>query len=248
MIAIGSGVAYCAWMASFTETVEKHNPAATATGLAVWGWIIRIVVTTSLIVFTFVVPATSTLVDQGSRAQAIQAAHPKEVATLQSLDPATAAALQKNATDPQALPKALGQVCVGNGDPAAKCASVTAAASRSINDLATASAIDTTTLNALSGGSTDPALIAKAQSEIAKAFNISNAAALTKLLALAVPSTKADLTLVTPYANQLVAATKNIPADDLAFLQANAAKIAKAQKDNPGQWQTWWWVCFGGQL
>jgi MFS family permease len=248
VIAVGSGVAYCAWMASFTETVEKHNPAATATGLAVWGWIIRIVVTVSLIIFTFVVPATSTLVDQGSRAQAIQAKYPKEVATLQSLEPATSAALTKNPTDPVALPQALQQVCIGNGDPAAKCASVRAAATRSINQLATASAIDPTTLNALSAGSTSPVLIAKATGEISKAFNISNAAALTKLLALAVPSTKADLTLVTPYANQLVAATKNIPADDLAFLQANAAKIAKAQKDNPGQWQHWWWVCFAGQL
>ena len=37
-----------------------------------------------------------------------------------------------------------------------------------------------------------------------------NAAALTKLLALAVPSTKADLTLVTPYATQLVSATGKI--------------------------------------
>ena len=27
-------IAYAPWMASFTETVEKHNPAATATGLA----------------------------------------------------------------------------------------------------------------------------------------------------------------------------------------------------------------------
>jgi len=41
----GGGMAYCAWMASFTETVERHNPAATATGLAVWGWTLRMVVT-----------------------------------------------------------------------------------------------------------------------------------------------------------------------------------------------------------
>jgi MFS family permease len=51
MIAVGSaisafmGFAYAAWMASFTETVEAHNPALTATGLAVWGWILRLVVT-----------------------------------------------------------------------------------------------------------------------------------------------------------------------------------------------------------
>ena len=38
------GVAYTPWMASFTETVEHRNPAAVATGLAIWGWIIRVVV------------------------------------------------------------------------------------------------------------------------------------------------------------------------------------------------------------
>jgi hypothetical protein len=41
------GIAYAAWMASFTETIEAHNPALTATGLAVWGWLLRLVVTAS---------------------------------------------------------------------------------------------------------------------------------------------------------------------------------------------------------
>src|SRR4030095_1912770 len=36
LIACGGGIAYVAWMAAFTETVERHNPAATATGLAVF--------------------------------------------------------------------------------------------------------------------------------------------------------------------------------------------------------------------
>ena len=35
VISAGGGIAYCAWMAAYTETVEKHNPAATATGLAI---------------------------------------------------------------------------------------------------------------------------------------------------------------------------------------------------------------------
>lgn len=30
LIALGSGMSYCAWMAAFTETVEERNPAATA--------------------------------------------------------------------------------------------------------------------------------------------------------------------------------------------------------------------------
>ena len=46
-----------AWMAAFTETVERHNPAATATGLAIWGWIVRVVVTVSYAALLFVVAA-----------------------------------------------------------------------------------------------------------------------------------------------------------------------------------------------
>lgn len=55
MAAVGCGIsvllgtAYAAWMASFTETVEAHNPALTANGLAVWGWLLRLVVMASFI-------------------------------------------------------------------------------------------------------------------------------------------------------------------------------------------------------
>ena len=97
--AVGGGMAYVAWMAAFTETVEKHNPAATATGLAIWGWILRVVVTVVLAALILVVPATSTLVDKGTRAQEIQAAHPDAVATLGALDGPTLATLQKNPSD-----------------------------------------------------------------------------------------------------------------------------------------------------
>ena len=34
LLAIFLAIAYAPWMASFTETVEKRNPALTATGLA----------------------------------------------------------------------------------------------------------------------------------------------------------------------------------------------------------------------
>jgi hypothetical protein len=39
-----------------------------------------------------------------------------------------------------------------------------------------------------------------------------------------------------------------VPPADLAYLSANAAKVAQAAKDNPGQWQRWWWICFLSQL
>src|SRR3954452_10048606 len=90
----GGGMAYVAWMAAFTETVEKHNPAATATGLAIWGWILRLVVTASLAIFTLVVPATSILVDQATPITEMKAEHPTEFAIITTVDPADVAAVQ----------------------------------------------------------------------------------------------------------------------------------------------------------
>jgi len=49
-------------MASFTETVEARNPALTATGLAVWGWLLRLVVTVCFIALPLVVKSVDTLV------------------------------------------------------------------------------------------------------------------------------------------------------------------------------------------
>lgn len=108
--AFGLGLAYCAWMAAFTETVERHNPAATATGLAIWGWTVRIVVTVSLFAFTFAVTATSTLVDQGSRVSAIVEEYPQQVATISAVSPQTLAALKVNPADPAAGAAAVQQL------------------------------------------------------------------------------------------------------------------------------------------
>ena len=131
----------------------------------------------------------------------------------------TSAALSKNPTDPAALPTALSEVAKQQGASAATQANVKSIATKRIDELITASAIDATTLAALSGGSTAPDLIAKAQGEIAAARNITSAAALTRLLALASAPVKADLAVVTPYANALLAANKAIPAADLALIQ-----------------------------
>ena len=60
-------IAYAPWMASFTETVEKHNPALIATGLAVWGWIIRVVVALSALILPLVVSSMTPLVTYGAQ-------------------------------------------------------------------------------------------------------------------------------------------------------------------------------------
>jgi MFS family permease len=57
------GVAYVTWMASFTETVEAHNPALTATGLAIWGWLVRLVVTACFLCLPLVVKSVTPLIE-----------------------------------------------------------------------------------------------------------------------------------------------------------------------------------------
>jgi MFS family permease len=169
LIAVGTGIAYCNWMAAFTETVEKHNPAATATGLAIWGWIIRAVITLALIAFTFAVPATSTLVDQGPQVKELAEKYAPQLQTAAAVDPATLATLSANPNDLAAGARAVSQVSTKLGIPPGQ--------------------------------------------------------ALTRLVALG-----------------------QVPKADLAFLQANGAKVQQAQKDNPKQWQKWWWVTFAGQI
>jgi MFS family permease len=70
ILAVFLAIAYAPWMASFTETVEKRNPALTATGLAVWGWIIRAVVAISAFVLPYVVSSMTPLVQYGPSVEA----------------------------------------------------------------------------------------------------------------------------------------------------------------------------------
>ncbi|WP_433888308.1 MFS transporter [Streptomyces sp. CA-111067] len=115
-IGVFSGVAYGPWMASFTETVEKHNPAATATGLAVWGWTIRIVVAVSAAFIPVLVTAVTPLVEHGTEvsaasqqaapALAIVKAHPDIFAELGKYTPQT--------TPPELAARAAQEVGVAN--------------------------------------------------------------------------------------------------------------------------------------
>ncbi len=79
LLAVAISAAYSPWMANYTEQVEWHNPALTATGLGVWGWILRIVVALSFLVIPRVITTSTTLVDNQAAAntlRAIQAAAP----------------------------------------------------------------------------------------------------------------------------------------------------------------------------
>jgi len=65
-------ITYTPWMAAYTEAVEAHNPALSATGLAVWGWVLRIVVALSFMVLPRVITTSTTLVDNQVAATNLQ--------------------------------------------------------------------------------------------------------------------------------------------------------------------------------
>src|SRR6516225_3545807 len=102
LLAFGLGIAYTPWMASYTETVEARNPALTATGLAIWGWIIRIVVFAAYLLIPVVINTVTPLVNYGATVSAyatqyqsqlaFASAHPDVVATAQKIPPNVLAA------------------------------------------------------------------------------------------------------------------------------------------------------------
>ena len=63
-------IAYVAWMTSFTETVENLHPSLVIAGIALWGWMVRLVVMSALLVIPQVVPSMNTLVEKGPAVKA----------------------------------------------------------------------------------------------------------------------------------------------------------------------------------
>ena len=94
LLSFGLGIAYTPWMASFTETVEARNPALTATGLAIWGWIIRIVVFVSYLLIPVVINSVTPLVNYGATVSAYATQYSSQLAFAQT-HPQVVAAAQK---------------------------------------------------------------------------------------------------------------------------------------------------------
>ena len=246
----GQGIAYVAWMAAFTETVEKRNPAATATGLAVWGYTARLVATAAFAALPFAVPAVSTLVNDGPRVQEIVATYPDQVKVLQTVDGVTLKALQANPNDPAAQTKALSRL---TAMPPADVGRVLTLSSKYKSELDTAAVVDPAVLGVLATEPTNAEAAAEATGQIAEGLGVVASEAARRLQALgAVPA--ADLGFLQDNGARVAKAgarlqsISEIPPADLAYLSANAADVQKAAEDNPGQWQRWWWICFAGQV
>ena len=111
LLAASISLAYAPWMANYTEQVEHHNPALTASGLAIWGWILRITVALSFLVLPYVITTSTVLVDNqnaGAALQTIQAAQPyapNTTALKCSATPAPANVIANLRTAPEARPE-----------------------------------------------------------------------------------------------------------------------------------------------
>jgi MFS family permease len=117
LLALAISCAYAPWMANYTEQVESHNPALTASGLAIWGWILRITVALSFLVLPYVITTSTVLVDNQDAAtalQAIQAAQPYSPSTTAcASSPAPASVIAGLRATGQAGPDTLATVLQG---------------------------------------------------------------------------------------------------------------------------------------
>lgn len=248
LIGVGQGVAYTGWMAAFTETVERRNPAATATGLAISGSTLRLMLMAASAVLPLAVPATTALVEHGPRIAEITIAYPEQMKVLQTVAPATLAELEKHPDNVDAQVDALVQL---TGKPAAEVRKVVALGSQYPRQLATAAAIDPPVLATLGADPTNAEAGGKAVEQVVKKLNVSPADAMTRLQALAVVP-PADLAYIRANGAPVHGAVTRLrslsdfTAPDLIDLRQYGGEVQQAAADNPKQWQTWWWICFIG--
>ncbi|MGD0241098.1 MAG: MFS transporter [Streptosporangiaceae bacterium] len=267
LLSLGLGIAYTPWMASFTETVEARNPALTATGLAIWGLIIRIVVFLAYLLLPLVINSVTPLVNYGATVSAyatqykteiaFATAHPAVVATAQKIPPSVIADAQKVPPSVIALAQK-DSVQLANAQKFQPELAVIQANPALFTKLASYS----------NPAKIPPALVSQAVAAAgggAKGLGIlttisANKAAINGVIAVAPDLQKiqpyaADLTAIAPYSAQLttiapysaqLTALSKVPPAVFPYLQAHAAAVQSAAAKTVGQWKTWYWICFGG--
>jgi hypothetical protein len=260
------GVAYTPWMASFTETVEHHNPAAVATGLAIWGWIIRVVVFAQALLLILVINTVTPLVSYGPSVSAYAAKYPSLVwagshgkivadatqysapLTFAAAHPDIVALAVKDKTQIANAQKFAPELAIIEAHPA------DFAAAAQYTPTTIPPTLLATLVNDAGGGATGQAELAKISA---------NEPAITGVIAVA-----SDLKQIQPYAAQLtalaavpspviaevsapgvgaeLAALVKVPASVDAYMKAHGGDVAAAAAKSPGQWKTWYWICVAG--
>ncbi len=267
LLSFGLGVAYTPWMASFTETTEARNPALIATGLAIWGWIIRIIVFLAYLLLPLVINSVTPLVNYGATVAsyahtyatqlAFAQSHPQIVATAQKIPPNVTAAAGKIPPNVLAIVKK-DSVQLANAQKFAPELAVIQAHPALFTKLATYSnpakipgPLLSQAITAAGGGAKGVAVLTTiSQNKAAINGVIAVASDLTQVQPYAadlqtIAPYSPQLTTIAPFAAQLTALSK-VPPGVFTYLQAHGAAVQKAAVQTIGQWKTWYWICFGG--
>jgi len=247
LLSFGLGVAYTPWMASFTETTEARNPALIATGLAIWGWIIRIVVFVAYLCLPLVINSVTPLVNYGAQVQAYATqyasqlafaqSHPAVVAAAQKVPPSVIAAAQANATQLANAQKFAPELAVIQAHPALFTKLATYSSPAKIPPALLGQAI-----SAAGGGAKGVAVLTTIANNKAAINGVIADAPTLQNIAKYAP----ELKLMAPYGAQLTALAAFSKTPAAAYLNAHGAAVQKAAAQTVGQWKTWYWICFGG--
>ncbi len=242
-IAVSLALAFAPWMASFTETVERRNPALIATGLAVWGLTIRVVIAVSIFFVPKVVTTATTLVEQGPAVQSVLASTTPvghttigAVATSVSAHPATVATLPRlQAVLASKTP--VGQTTIG------AVATSVAAHPATVAKLQVVATRDAALIAALKANPTVAAGLAKAQAAgvaptTAQLGAIRAAIGPTAFAELIKPTTTADLAFLSTTAPQTLGAAQfaalSAPTPALTSALNTLSTVAAAASKNLG--------------
>jgi sugar phosphate permease len=242
------GIAFAPWLASFTETVEARNPALIATGLAVYGYVLRIVVFAAFLIVPAVVPSVTPLVSYGGQVNiyaaqyksqlAFAQTHAGIVATAQKIPPSVIATATTDRVQLGNAQKFAPELAVIQANPALFTRLAAIPAGAPIPGALLGQAI-----TAAGGGAKGIAIL---QTIAANKAAINGVIAVGPALQKVAPYAK-DLQTIAPFSAQLTALSK-VPKAALSYLQAHGTAVATAAKQAPGQWKLWFWVCFAGLL
>ena len=230
ILAIGAfflGVAYAPWMASYTETVEARNPALIATGLAIWGWIVRVVIFIAFLIIPAVINSVTPLVNYGATVSTYATQYKSQIAFAQA-HPQVIATATTYKTQLANAQKFAPELAVIQANPALFAKLATYPSPAAIPPKLAAQAVA-----AAGGGAKGTAILTTISA---------NGAAIRGVIAVA-----PKLATVAPYAAQLTALSK-VPPQVFPYLKAHAAGVQKAAAQEAGQWKTWYWVCVAGIL
>jgi len=265
LMAFGLGIAYTPWMASYTETVEDRNPALIATGLAIWGWIIRVVVFLAFILIPVVINSVTPLVEYGGTVSTYATTYASQLAFAQTHPTVVAAATQYKSelafasANPSIVATATKyKVQAANAVKFAPELAVIEAHPTLFAEAAKytpktiPAALAAQLVTAAGGGSKGLAVLGTIDA---------NQAAISGVIAAA-----PELNTIKPYAAQLTAlaaippatlasieansaqltALSKVPPSVFAYLKAHGTAVSSAASKTVGQWKTWYWICFGG--